>query len=92
MTTTELSNLDDIREHSKKLARQDRHMKESLVSVRQLNNLTQQEVADRMGVSLKKVVKLEKYDSDPKMSALRRYAVAVGAEVYHQVMFRAPKK
>jgi DNA-binding XRE family transcriptional regulator len=84
-------NLTDIRAHSKVLARQDRNMKVSLISVRQVHNLTQQEVADRMGVTLKKVIKLEQYDSDPKLSLLRRYAVAVGADIYHQVRLHNTK-
>lgn len=38
-----------------------------------------------MGVSPQAISKLERYDADPKLSTLRRYANAVGAIVEHRV-------
>lgn len=48
--------------------------------------MTQKQVADLLGISQQAVTKLERYDSDPKLSSLRRYANAVGAIVEHRVI------
>ncbi|WP_447943430.1 helix-turn-helix transcriptional regulator [Microbacterium aurum] len=74
-----------VRTRSKLLARSDRRMRAELVEVRRMNNLTQADVAEMMGVSQQAVQKLERYDADPKLSTLRRYANAVGAIVEHRV-------
>jgi hypothetical protein len=42
-------------------------------------------LADRMGITLGAAVKLTRYDADPTLSVLRRYAVAVGAVIEHTV-------
>lgn len=43
--------------------------------------LTVQDVADRMGVSAGQVLALESGESDPTLSQIRRYALAVGARL-----------
>jgi len=73
------------RGRAKVLARVDREMRAALIAVREAKRLTQAEVAARMGVSPQAVSKLERYDADPKLSTLRRYANAVGAIVEHRV-------
>lgn len=78
-----------VRERAKYLAREDRHLKTELVRLRRDRGLTQQDVADLLGISQQAVQKLERYDSDPKMSTLARYANAVGALVAHEVEFDA---
>lgn len=70
---------------AKLLAREDRLMRVDLVRIRRENGLTQQDVAELMGVSQQAVNKLERYDADPKLSTLRRYSNAVGALVEHRV-------
>lgn len=56
-----------------------------LVELRKSNGLTQLEVAARMGVSQPTVAAFERYDANPRLSTIRRYALAVGAEITHTV-------
>lgn len=51
---------------------------DSLVNVRKRKKLTQQQVADRLGISQPSVAEFEGEASDPKLSTLQRYARAVG--------------
>jgi transcriptional regulator with XRE-family HTH domain len=67
------------------LAKNDYKLRRDLVQARRDAGLTQPEVAERMGISQQAVSKLERYDSDPKLSTLRRYAHAVEAVVDHKV-------
>lgn len=57
-----------------------------LIKLRKARGLTQEQVAERMMVSQSAVAQFERYDSNPKLSTLRRYAVAVGARVRHVVV------
>ena len=52
---------------------------EDLVSLRRGHDLSQQTVAERMGVSQPTVAAFERYDANPTMSSIIRYAMAVGA-------------
>lgn len=74
------------RARAKILASQDRRLKAELVELRHKSGLTQRDVAELIGVTQQAVQKIERYDSDPKSSTLRRYANAVGAIVEHQVI------
>lgn len=74
-----------VKARAKVLAREDREMKLNLIQVRHSAGLSQRQVAEIMGISQQAVQKLERYDSDPKLSTLRRYANAIGALVSHQV-------
>lgn len=74
-----------VRARSQLLARSDRKMKSDLVALRREAGLTQKDVADVLGVTQQAVQKLERYDSDPKLSTLSRYANVVGAIVEHSV-------
>ena len=56
-------------------------MLSSLVQVRKRQDLSQLQVAERMGVTQPMVATLERYDSNPTLSTLLRYAVAVGARI-----------
>jgi transcriptional regulator with XRE-family HTH domain len=67
------------------LAKNDFQLLADLVQVRISSGLTQADVAERLGISQQAVSKLESYDSDPKLSTIRRYAHAVGALVAHVV-------
>ena len=67
------------------LAKNDYKLRRDLVRARRAAGLTQPEVAERMGISQQAVSKIERYDSDPKLSTLRRYAHAVEAIVEHKV-------
>lgn len=87
MTSTEtqmrqwshLASDDAIRVRSRQLAREHMEMLSDLVDVRVKSGMTQRDVAEVMGVSQQRVSNIEQYDSDPKLSTLRRYANAVGA-------------
>lgn len=50
-----------------------------LIALRKEHELSQSEVARRMGVSQPTVAGFERYDANPTLSTLRRYALAVGA-------------
>jgi len=60
----------------------------NLVALRKKHGLTQAEVAERMGVSQPTVAAFERYDANPKLSTIRRYALAVGAGITHDVADR----
>lgn len=67
------------------LADQDAQLKIDLVQAREDRGMSQQDVADRLGVTQATVSAFERYDNDPKLSTIRRYALAVGAQVCHSV-------
>lgn len=52
---------------------------EDLVGLRKEHKLSQQTVAERMGVSQPTVAAFERYDANPTMSSIIRYAMAVDA-------------
>ena len=52
---------------------------EDLVSLRREHKLSQQTVAERMGVSQPTVAAFERYDANPTVSSIIRYAMAVNA-------------
>lgn len=85
MHTQDEAFLSAARERARRLARADRQLKERLIDIRREAGLSQQDVADRLGISQQAVQKLERYDSDPQLSTLRRYANAIGALVTHTV-------
>ncbi|GIJ67266.1 helix-turn-helix domain-containing protein [Virgisporangium ochraceum] len=58
---------------------------EELVARRRAAGLSQGEVAERMGTSQPAVARLEAGQVDARMSTLRRYAAAVGAELKLEV-------
>ncbi|MDP5226453.1 MULTISPECIES: helix-turn-helix transcriptional regulator [Arthrobacter] len=74
-----------VKARAKVLAREDRSMRSELIRLRRSAGLSQAQLAERMGVSQQAVAKFEKYDADPKLSTIRRYANAVGALVSHEV-------
>lgn len=68
---------ESVRELSMRYARYDRNLKADLVKARRQRNLTQKDVAKLLGVPTRWVKKIERYDSDPRMSELRRYRCAI---------------
>ena len=58
----------------------------SLVQLRQKHGLTQADVAERMNVSQPTVAAFERYDANPTLSTIRRYAMAVGARIRDEVL------
>lgn len=53
--------------------------------IREKNGLSQREVARRMGSAASVVCNIENGKIDPRMSTLRRYALACGAEISFNV-------
>lgn len=58
---------------------------EDLIAMRKRHRLTQEVIAERMGVSQPSVAAFERYDANPTLSSVRRYALAVGASIVHTV-------
>lgn len=61
------------------------NMMRELTKMRQ-SRLTQQQVAERMGVSQPCVSQFERYDANPTLDTVRRYAMAVGARIETRVI------
>ena len=68
------------------LARADEGLHAKLLHARALQGLTQTDVAEIMGVSQPTVASFERYENDPKLSTVRRYAHAVGVTIAHTVL------
>lgn len=79
----ELMNAD--REHRRRRARDLaltlHHLMRDLVGLRDARGMNQEDVANLMGISQPAVAKLERYDSNPTLSTIRRYALAVDADL-----------
>lgn len=61
-----------------------------LIALRRDRRMTEQAVAERMGVSEQDVVEFERYDSNPTLDLVRRYALAVGARLETRVIDGSP--
>lgn len=53
----------------------------TLAQMREFTQLTQQAMANILGISQPTIVKMEKKSNDPKLSTLKRYAQASGSEL-----------
>ena len=67
------------------LVENDRALLRRLTQLRGDQGLTQQDVADRMGVTQPTVARFEAYDTNPTLASIRRYAHAIGALITHVV-------
>lgn len=54
---------------------------DTLVELRQRSGLTRAEIAERMETTYQNVAEIERAGCDPRLSALQRYASAVGANL-----------
>ncbi|MEV7608620.1 helix-turn-helix transcriptional regulator [Microbacterium sp. NPDC089320] len=77
-----IQHLDDLAES---LVESHDKLMSDLISLRKKHHLTQEMVAERMGVSQPTVASFERYDANPTLSSVRRYALAVGATIDHVV-------
>lgn len=64
----------------------DEEMLYELIQARRASGLTQRELATILGVKQPTIAKFEHHDNDPRLSTIRRYALAVGAHVRHDVL------
>jgi len=58
---------------------------EALIAKREEMGLTQADLARKIGVSQQAISKFERMDADPRLSTIRRYALAVGLKISHEV-------
>ena len=58
---------------------------EALIAKREELGLTQADLARKIGVSQQAISKFERMDADPRLSTIRRYALAVGLKISHEV-------
>ena len=84
MNSSAALNLEKLAEE---LSANHRHFMTSLVNARNRAGLTQAEVAFRMGVSQASVSQFERYDSNPTLATIRRYALAVGVGLRDDVLY-----
>lgn len=75
-----------IRARAVKLAATNRQLLQNLKKQRQATGLSQEEVAERMDISQSAVAQFERYDSNPTLNTIMRYALAVGADIKVQVL------
>lgn len=59
---------------------------QDLIALREKHHLSQEDVAVRMGVTQPTVSKFERTDANPRLSTIRRYAMAVDGLVLHKVI------
>lgn len=59
---------------------------DALVAMREKHGLSQADVAFRMGVSQPTVAAFERYDANPTLATIRRYALAVRANIESRVV------
>jgi transcriptional regulator with XRE-family HTH domain len=76
----------DLGERADALIESHNNLLRDLIKMRTLHNLSQESVAERMGVTQPTVAAFERYDANPTLSTIRRYALAVGAEIAHTVI------
>lgn len=70
-----------LEERATKFALNHLEFMQQLIEIRKNHGLTQEEVAQRMGISQPSVASMERYDSNPTLATIRRYALAVGAAI-----------
>ena len=80
--TVQVQRIEDRAAH---IARDQGRMMRSLIELRKKHKLSQATVAERMGVSQPTVAVLERYDANPTLSTVLRYAVAVEARLATEV-------
>lgn len=76
--------VDVIAKLAKTLVENNRQFLRDLVAVRKAN-ATQEEIAERMLVSQPTVAAFERYDANPTLATIERYAHAAGASVEFRV-------
>lgn len=74
-----------IRERAEQLVDSHASLMQQLIALRKDRNLSQELVGKRMGISQPAVAAFEGHESNPTLSSIRRYALAVGATIEHTV-------
>ncbi len=76
---------DELIQAATSLADADMRLRRALVEARRAAGLSQDDVAKALGIKQPSIAAFERYDSDPRLSTIRRYATAVGAHIDHSV-------
>ena len=77
--------MDELVAAAEALAAQDERLRHLLVRARKAAGMSQRDVAAALGIKQSSVAGFESHDNDPRLSTIRRYALAVGAHVEHRV-------
>lgn len=77
---------DPLQRRAKRMVETDETLLDDLVKMRKAKALSQDDVAARMEISQSAVARIESGERDPRLSTLRRYAMAVGAVYEHRVL------
>lgn len=85
-TKTQPMNIDVLTERATRLAEDHRTFLRQLIAARKQSGLSQEQVAERMGVSQPAVSKFERYDANPTLETIRRYALAIGVSLRSSVL------
>lgn len=67
---------------AQKLAHDHHMLWHDLVQARREQGISQAQIAEFLGISQSAVAQFERYDNDPRMSTVRRYALAVGMALH----------
>lgn len=79
-------NVQVIEARAESLAEEVADMKYALIAMRENHGLSQREVAERLQISQPAVAQFERYDSNPTLETLQRYALAIGARLSIEVI------
>lgn len=74
-----------LKEHAKEILKVQRSFIEDLIEQRRVQRMSQSDVAELMGITQSAVSLFEHYDSNPTLSSIRRYALAVNADLVMEV-------
>ncbi|WP_235939522.1 helix-turn-helix domain-containing protein [Occultella kanbiaonis] len=77
--------VEELVELATRLATEDEELLYRLVEARKDAGLSQRDVAEMLEIKQSSIAAFERHDNDPKLSTIRRYALAVGATVEHHV-------
>ena len=79
------SDLTDIDKLAERLVESHSNLLDELVLVRKQKGLTQEVIGERMGINTLAVEAFENEDSNPTLSSIRRYALAIGVGINYKV-------
>jgi transcriptional regulator with XRE-family HTH domain len=75
-----------LQRRAKRMVESGEGLLDDLVALRKRKRMSQDDVAERMEISQSAVARIESGERDPRLSTLRRYAMAIGAVVEHRVL------
>jgi len=70
---------------AQQLALEDQFLVHKLIQLRKAREISQTDIASKLGVSQAAISAFERLGNDPKLSTIRKYARAIGAMIRHQV-------